>query len=62
MECNAGMASIFKSRSWIATQHHSKIYPFPHPNTLIDWANIPITVAKIIYHGIKNAEKFDMPA
>lgn len=46
MECNAGMASIFKVV--LALQHNliPKSIHFNKPNTLIDWENIPLIVAK----------------
>ena len=58
MECNAGMASIFKVV--LGLQHNiiPKSIHFHTPNTLIDWANIPITVAKDNIPWNKKAEKF----
>ena len=46
MECNAGMASMFKVI--LGLQHNiiPKSIHFNTPNTLIDWENIPIVVAK----------------
>lgn len=46
MECNAGMASMFKVVT--ALQHDTipKSIHFHTPNTLIDWDNIPVVVAK----------------
>ncbi|HMV14122.1 MAG TPA: type I polyketide synthase [Chitinophagales bacterium] len=46
MECNAGMASMFKVV--LGLQHNiiPKSIHFHTPNTLIDWENIPIKVAK----------------
>lgn len=46
MECNAGMASMFKVV--LGLQHNiiPKSIHFHTPNTLIDWDNIPIRVAK----------------
>lgn len=46
MECNAGMASMFKVI--VGLQHNiiPKSIHFHTPNTLIDWENIPLIVAK----------------
>ncbi len=46
MECNSGMASVFKII--LALQHNTipKVVHLKKPNTLIDWENIPIVLAK----------------
>lgn len=45
MECNSGMASVFKII--LALQHNTipKVVHLKKPNTLIDWENIPIKLA-----------------
>lgn len=46
MECNAGMASMFKVITALQHDIIPKSIHFHTPNTLIDWNNIPIVVAK----------------
>lgn len=46
MECNAGMASMFKVVLGLQHDIIPKSIHFHTPNTLIDWDNIPIKVAK----------------
>ena len=46
MECNAGMASMFKVITGLQHNIIPKSIHFHTPNTLIDWENIPIVVAK----------------
>ena len=45
MECNSGMANVFKVV--LALQHNTipKVVHLKKPNTLIDWENIPIKLA-----------------
>ncbi len=46
MECNAGMASMFKVVTALQHDIIPKSIHFHTPNTLIDWDNIPVVVAK----------------
>jgi acyl transferase domain-containing protein/NAD(P)-dependent dehydrogenase (short-subunit alcohol dehydrogenase family)/acyl carrier protein len=46
MECNSGMASIFKVILALQNNTIPKVVHLKKPNTLIDWNNIPVVVAK----------------
>ncbi|MFN8282534.1 MAG: type I polyketide synthase [Chitinophagales bacterium] len=46
MECNSGMASIFKVILALQNNIIPKVVHLKKPNTLIDWNNIPVVVAK----------------
>jgi acyl transferase domain-containing protein/NAD(P)-dependent dehydrogenase (short-subunit alcohol dehydrogenase family)/acyl carrier protein len=60
MECNAGMASMFKVV--VGLQHNiiPKSIHFHTPNTLIDWENIPVKVAKenIVWEKEKDKARY----
>jgi acyl transferase domain-containing protein/acyl carrier protein/NADP-dependent 3-hydroxy acid dehydrogenase YdfG len=46
MECNSGMASVFKIILALKNNTIPKVIHLKKPNTLIDWENIPIALAK----------------
>lgn len=46
MECNSGMANVFKVVLALQNDIIPKTIHFKKPNTLIDWENIPLIVAK----------------
>ena len=57
MECNSGMASIFKVILALQNNTIPKVVHLKKPNTLIDWQNIPIVLAKENISWKKDDEK-----